>query len=200
MKQKLAFLFLVTGMAVYLCGCVSKTVFKQEMDARDERIASLESELEKNETRMDRHEERLNELSQSTQEALQRADQAGELAKGKFLYEMVLSNDDCKFEINQTELTEVCRGLLDSFIERISTENKDVYIEIQGHTDNMGDENVNFIVGRKRAEAVYHYLGTHGIPLHRMNVISYGETAPIADNSTLEGRQENRRVVIVVLE
>ena len=188
------------GIMIIMGGCVSKTVFDQEMQVRDERIASLETELEQNESRIDRHEERLDELSVSTQEALKRADKAGELAKGKFLYEMVLSDDNCKFEINQTELTDNCKNLLNAFIDRVSNENKDIYIEIQGHTDNMGDENVNFLVGQKRAEAVYYFLGTHGIPLHRMNVISYGETAPIADNSTLEGRQENRRVVIVVLE
>lgn len=191
---------LIVMLSFSFAGCVSRHVFEQEMQARDERITSLETELEMNETRMDKHEMMLKELSISTQEALSRAEEAGQLAKGKFLYEVVLSNDLCRFELNQVELSLDCRAALDEFIGNIKSENRNVYIEIQGHTDSSGDEFINFLVGQKRAESVYTYLGMHGIPLNRMNVISYGETQPIADNGTTEGRSMNRRVVLVVLE
>jgi len=183
-----------------LAGCVTKKVFNRQMQIRDEQIVSLENELESNESRIDKHEKMLEELSVSTKEAMDRAEEAGKLAQGKFLYEVVLSDESCKFSLNQTELEEECRQILDTFVTRVRSENKNVFIEIQGHTDASGDENVNLLIGQKRAESVFHYLGVQGLPLHRMNVISYGETAPIADNSTKEGRQENRRVVIVVLE
>jgi len=187
-------------LAFSFSGCVTQKVFDQVMAARDERITSLESELEMNETRIDKHEKILADLSVSTQEALTRAEEAGELAKGKFLYEMILSDDRCKFNLNQTILEMECQVVLDEFLEKIKMENKNVYIEIQGHTDTSGTEELNNFIGRKRAEAVYNYLGMHGLPLNRMNVISYGESLPIADNATIEGRQINRRVVIVVLE
>ena len=56
-------------------------------------------------------------------------------------------------------------------------------------------------LGYKRAQVVMRYLNKqHDFPFHRMNVISYGETEPIADNSNIEGRAKNRRVTLVVLQ
>jgi len=84
---------------------------------------------------------------------------------------------------------------------KVKADNKNVYIEIQGHTDNVGSEKVNLKLGYQRAEAVSNYLNTkQGFPLHRMNVTSYGEFKPVADNATKEGRAQNRRVAIVVLQ
>ncbi|HPQ41295.1 MAG TPA: OmpA family protein [bacterium] len=193
---------IVMGLIVLMVsGCVTTQTFQEEIQKRDERITSLETELEANESRLDEQEKRLDEVSQTAKDAMTRAEEAGELAKGKFLYEVVLSEDRCKFSINQVTLSDDCQGALDEFIAHLKSQNKDVYIEIQGHTDSMGDPEVNRLIGLKRANAVYEYLATHGnIALHRMNVISYGESEPIADNSTVEGRRMNRRVVLVVLE
>ncbi|MFB0532801.1 MAG: OmpA family protein [Desulfatiglandales bacterium] len=56
-------------------------------------------------------------------------------------------------------------------------------------------------MGQARAEAVYYYLHTQqGIPLHRMNAFSYGETKPVADNTNSSNRAINRRVTLVVVE
>jgi outer membrane protein OmpA-like peptidoglycan-associated protein len=77
----------------------------------------------------------------------------------------------------------------------------DAYIEIQGHTDNIGSESYNLKLGHNRADAAMRYLNMEqGIPMFRMNVVSYGEYKPIADNSTREGRAQNRRVTLVVME
>ena len=77
---------------------------------------------------------------------------------------------------------------------------KGAYFEIEGHTDNIGDKKVNERVGFERAEAVKRYLyEQHHVPLHKINVISYGEDRPIAPNKTKAGRAQNRRVVIKVL-
>jgi len=186
---------------VMLSGCVTTRTFQDEIQKRDQRITSLETEIEATESRMDAQEKRIDDVSETAQDAMTRAEEAGELAKGKFLYEVILSEDRCKFSINQTELSDDCKLALDEFITHLKSQNKDVYIEIQGHTDSMGEPVVNRQIGLKRATSVYEYLATLGnIPLHRMNVISYGESQPLSDNSTLEGRQTNRRVVLVVLE
>ena len=80
-------------------------------------------------------------------------------------------------------------------------QDKGVYLEIQGHTDSTGPESWNLLLGKKRAEAVMEYLHkNYHIPLHRMEVISYGSDMPVGDNSTREGRAQNRRVVILVFE
>ena len=74
-------------------------------------------------------------------------------------------------------------------------------VEIQGHTDNTGTDEVNMALGHKRAEGVMMYLyKQHRIPLHRMSVVSMGSSMPIADNGTRDGRAQNRRVEILVYE
>ena len=73
-------------------------------------------------------------------------------------------------------------------------------IEIEGHTDNSGPKNLNHRLGLERAENVKRYLyEQHQVPLHKINVISYGEEKPIAPNNKKDGRAQNRRVVIRVL-
>ena len=144
---------------------------------------------------------RIGEASGTAQEALERAMAAGKLAEGKFLYETVLSDDRVRFEFNRAELSPEAEMALDEFAAGVKAENANVFIEIQGHTDSTGPEDWNLRLGEMRAESVRRYLSqSHGMPLHRMSVISYGETAPIADNSTPEGRSRNRRVSLIVLQ
>ena len=80
----------------------------------------------------------------------------------------------------------------------MKAENKDIYIEIQGHTDGTGSEDYNLELGFKRAESVMIYLHlNHNMPLHRMNIFSYGESRPVVDNDIMENRAKNRRITIV---
>ena len=74
-----------------------------------------------------------------------------------------------------------------------------MFVEIQGHTDATGSDTVNQQLGLKRAEAVRLHLARAGMPLARMATISYGESAPLAENSTREGRSANRRVHMIVM-
>jgi peptidoglycan-associated lipoprotein len=112
----------------------------------------------------------------------------------------VLNSDKVQFPFEKADLTDGSKQALDEFAQQLKGDNKNVYIEIQGHTDSTGDEHANLALGERRAEAVRRYLNMeHGIPLHRMSVISYGETAPLTDNNTKEHRAENRRVALVVL-
>jgi outer membrane protein OmpA-like peptidoglycan-associated protein len=132
-------------------------------------------------------------------EALARANAAHKLAEGKFLYEEVLSDDAVKFPTDSDELSPEARSRLDVFVQRLKTENKNVYVEIQGFTDASGDSKYNHKLGEARAEAVRRYLHKGGVSLSRMATISYGEEDPIAPNDTPDGRAKNRRVAIVVL-
>jgi outer membrane protein OmpA-like peptidoglycan-associated protein len=112
----------------------------------------------------------------------------------------VLSDDKVKFGFDQANLSDDARAALDAFAAQLKTENRNVYVEIQGHTDNVGGESYNEKLGAQRAAAVKEYLAKQGIPLFRMETISYGEAAPVADNGSREGRAQNRRVVLVVLQ
>jgi peptidoglycan-associated lipoprotein len=132
-------------------------------------------------------------------EALERANAAHELAEGKFLYEEVVSDDVANFSVDSHDLSSKAKARLDQIIGRLKAENKNVYLEIQGFTDESGDSKHNHELGEDRANAVKRYLNQRGIPLNRMSIISYGEENPVADNNTAEGRAANRRVKIVVL-
>jgi len=98
-------------------------------------------------------------------------------------------------------LSDETRMGLDEFAAGLKDENANVFIEIQGHTDATGPEAYNMKLGEQRAEAVRRYLSqAHGLALHRMSIISYGETSPLEDNASREGRAVNRRVALVVLK
>ena len=192
------------GLILVSVGCASKKYVRTEMEGMDarttERIDDVQSQVEENQTELVAQDERIDELSVTAQEALERAVAAGKLAEGKFLYETILSDDRVRFGFNQSELSPEGQMALDEFAERIMAENANVFVEIQGHTDSVGDAEYNLQLGEQRAEAVRRYLSRgHGLPLHRMSVISYGESTPIADNDTPEGRSANRRVSLVVL-
>lgn len=81
-------------------------------------------------------------------------------------------------------------------IVRTLTEHSDLSIEIEGHTDSQGDEAHNQGLSERRAAAVVAYLTANGIAAGRLGSVGKGESEPVADNATPEGRQENRRVVI----
>jgi outer membrane protein OmpA-like peptidoglycan-associated protein len=132
-------------------------------------------------------------------EALKRAMSAHKLAEGKFDYEVVLSDDSVKFPVNGDRLSPEAQARLTELAERLRTENRDVYLEIQGFTDASGNRQYNEKLGAARAEAVRRYLYRQGVALNRMATISYGEEDPVAPNTTREGRAQNRRVAIVVL-
>jgi outer membrane protein OmpA-like peptidoglycan-associated protein len=188
-------------------GCATKKYVGEEVGAVNTRVDGVQTQVEDAQTKIRDHEGRIvkNETataqaSKTAQEALERAVAAGKLAEGKFLYETVLSDDKVKFGFDKAVLSDEAKAALDAFATQLKTENKNVYIEVQGHTDNVGGELYNEKLGMQRAEAVEVYLGKQGIPLFRMESISYGEASPVADNKTREGRAQNRRVVLVVLQ
>jgi outer membrane protein OmpA-like peptidoglycan-associated protein len=135
----------------------------------------------------------------STKDALDRATAAGKLAEGKFLYAMVLSDDSVKFPNDSSKLSPEAEQRLQDFADKLKTDNRNVYLEIQGHTDARGPDNLNQRLGEERAEAVRLFMNQHGVPLNRMATISYGKADPVGDNKTRTGRAQNRRVVLVVM-
>jgi outer membrane protein OmpA-like peptidoglycan-associated protein len=113
---------------------------------------------------------------------------------------VVLSEDKAKFRSGHAVLTAEAKTELDGLVQTVQQEARQVFIEIEGHTDSVGSATYNERLGLQRAEAVKRYLyEQHQIPLHKMNVISFGETKPVAPNKTRDGRSQNRRVVVKVL-
>ncbi len=213
-RKRLAGSFLLVGglITALLIGCATRNFVRQEMAQElstvEQRTDAIATSLELTQTRLERSEEQvaqhdreINSLSQTAREALERARQAGKLAQGKLLFETVLTDDQVHFGVGQAALSDGARSALDALGERLKQENRSVFVEVQGHTDATGNSVWNQHLGEHRALAVRDYLRReHEIPLHRIATMSYGESLPIADNTTREGRAQNRRVVIVVLE
>jgi peptidoglycan-associated lipoprotein len=194
---------LITGPA-----CATKKFVRTEKAATDQKIAEVSTEVEANQKRISEHDEKLATIgSLISQHDNQFKAVEGEIGqvktmiKGNLVMTATLKNDDAKFAFDSAALTPEAKSILDGFVQRLVTENKGVYIEIQGHTDNTGTDEVNQALGQKRAEAVMMYLyKQYKIPLYRMSVVSLGSSMPIADNGTREGRSQNRRVEILVYE
>ena len=149
--------------------------------------------------RMDQQDAHLGQLDKTSQDALDRATEAGKLAEGKFNYSVVLSDDSIKFAFGKAELSDAGKATLSQLVDRLKADNKNVYLEIQGYTDSVGTDAVNYKLGLERAESVRRFLNSQGIALNRIASISYGSEQPVAPNNTATGRSANRRVVIVVL-
>lgn len=208
MTSKPLLVALALAATVVTTGCATKKYVKTETGAVNTRVDEVQGQVEQTQTRLNTHETKLgqhdqqiSDLSKTAQEALDRAQQAGKLAQGKFLYETVLTDEKVKFGFDTSDLSPEAQSAIDEFAGKIKEQNQNVYIEIQGHTDNVGSVKYNEELGLLRAESVRRYLNQkHNFPLHRINVISYGETVPVSDNNSRQGRSQNRRVALVVLQ
>jgi outer membrane protein OmpA-like peptidoglycan-associated protein len=200
--------------------CASKKMVRQRVGEVNDKVDTLSKSVEENQERTRTNEGRIGEVDQKAQAADQRAQAAGqradeaysaadkvnaradaiEKASKRLVYEVVLTEDQGGFKFGQTKMPADMQAKIDELVSQLKANPNGGYIEIEGHTDNVGDKNINYKLGLERAEAVKRYLyENQQIPLHKINVISYGEEKPIAPNKTKAGRAQNRRVVITVL-
>lgn len=210
----------LTGTAVVIAAllsgsaCATKKFVQDEVGQQAERIQGVESAVEENQRRIRDVEGRVGEVDQKAvqaqstgSQALEKgtaafaaAEEAKRLAQGTLVLEATLTNDATRFASNKWDLPEGGVPEIDALVQKILSLDKRVYLEIQGHTDSTGVESWNQELGERRAESVRRYLNGKGIPLYAMSVISFGSSQPVGDNKTREGRAQNRRVVIRVLE
>jgi peptidoglycan-associated lipoprotein len=207
------------AVSILATGCATKKYVAQGIGDVNEKVENLSGEMEKTQARVKTTEGRIDTVDQqskagiadakgsaaaakgSADAALNKAQEAERAAKGKLLYTVTLSNDKVTFPLNRATISDQAKQVVDEAIGPIVSENKGVFFEIEGHTDGAGDTVYNQKLGEDRAMAVRAYLhDQHNIALSRIEVISYGETKPVADNKTRDGRAQNRRVVIRVVE
>jgi peptidoglycan-associated lipoprotein len=200
--------------------CATKKMVRQRVGEVNDKVDGLSKSVEENQERTRANEGRIGEVDQKAAAADQKAQAAGqradaaytaadkvnaradeiEKASKRLVYEVVLSEDQGGFKFGQTKMPTDMQAKIDELVTQLKANPNGGYIEIEGHTDNVGDKNINYKLGLERAEAVKRYLyENQQIPLHKINVISYGEEKPIAPNKTKAGRAQNRRVVIKVL-
>jgi len=200
--------------------CATKKMVKQRVGEVNDKVDTLSQSVEENQQRTRANEGRIGEVDQRAQAANQRAEKAGQRAdeaytaadkvnaraeaiearSKRLVYEVVMSEDKGGFKFGQSKMPADMQTQIDELVAQLKANPNGGYIEIEGHTDNVGAKDTNYKIGLDRAEAVKRYLyETQQIPLHKINVISYGEEKPIAPNKTKAGRAQNRRVVIKVL-
>lgn len=206
----------VAGVAVMsliaASGCVTKKAWRENVESTDTRVKGVESGLETQEKRTSdlaaETDTRINQVKGTAEQAVEignqamtKAETAEKMARGKILWTVTLSDDSVRFSFDGDKVPDGAQAILDDLANKVKSMDRAVYLEIEGHTDNIGSDEYNQRLAAMRAEAVRNYLAEKdGIPLHAMNIISFGETKPIAANTTSEGRAKNRRVVVRVLE
>jgi len=204
--------------------CATKKFVRGQVGEVNDKVESVSKSLEETQERTKANEAKIAEVDQRAQAAAQAADtkatSAGQRADGaktaaeaantkaesvekaskRLVYEVVLSEDKGDFKFGKATVPDSAIGELDQLVAKLKAEPNGAYIEVEGHTDNVGPKDVNYKLGLERAENVKRYLYEHHqVPLHKINVISYGEDKPVAPNKTKDGRAQNHRVVIKVL-
>ena len=101
------------------------------------------------------------------------------------------------FENGKATIKDDSYGILNE-VAKVFIENPNYIVEIQGHTDNVGNYQYNLDLSEKRAQAVREYLIEHGVPAERLTAHGYGSDMPITTNDTKEGRTLNRRVAFKI--
>ncbi|HXO74786.1 MAG TPA: OmpA family protein, partial [Puia sp.] len=102
------------------------------------------------------------------------------------------------FDPNKYELKPESQTELDQVVQLLK-DNPTLHIQINGHTDNSGKTTDNKTLSENRARAVTAYLITKGIAQTRLAFKGFGDTVPVADNATQEGRAQNRRTELKVI-
>lgn len=201
-------------------GCATKKYVNTRVTDVNDKVTTLSQDLEKTQERTRANEQKIGEVDEKANAAGQRADAAGKAAtdamsaasatdkrltdfdraQKRLVFEVVLQEDKARFANGKATLAPEAKAEIDELITQIASNPQNYYIEVEGHTDARGSTESNERLGLQRAEAVKRYLyEQHNVPLHKINVISFGETKPAAPNNNRENRAQNRRVVIKVL-
>jgi peptidoglycan-associated lipoprotein len=213
---------LVVGLAIVASttACATKKFVRTQVDTVGQRVEGLSQSLEATQeetkangariTQVDAKADQVGIWAKDAQSAASTANQAAVAANAKaeavdaaskrLIYEVVISEDQGNFKFGKADLPDEVRARIDQMVADLKANPRGNFVEIEGHTDSSGNKTLNQRLGEERAEAVKRYLyEAHQVPLHKMNVISYGEDKPVSPNNTREGRAHNRRVVIRIL-
>ena len=227
MRRALLVVTMFAFAAIGTSACATKGYVRNQVGQVSSKVDTLSQSLEETQERTKQNETRIGEVDGKAGAAQGAADRANssataagenanrantaamaasakaeevDKASKKIIYEVVLSEDSGNFKFGKSDLPDEAKSKIDELVTLLKADPKGAFFEIEGHTDNTGDKMANEKLGMARAEAVKMYLYEHHqIPLHKMNIISYGEEKPAADNKSKDGRAQNRRVVIRIL-
>jgi peptidoglycan-associated lipoprotein len=226
-KSLIAAMLLAVSVAI-APACATKKYVKTEVGNVNSKVDTLSGTVEQTQARIQADEGKIGDVDKKAEAAGQSATAAQNAANAanaaarqasthaeelntkltadvqagrKLMYEVTLNDAEGNFKFGSKDLPDDAKAKIDQLVGQLKgQQGKDLYIEVEGHTDNVGTKEGNYQLGMQRANAVRDYLyAQHQIPLHKINVYSYGEDKPVAPNNTKDGRAQNRRVVIRVL-
>jgi len=190
MKKTLA----IAAICLLTNACATDRQVVNKISALEQRRLAVEIALAERVTKV----ESVAEVALSTAQAAEKAAQtAQKTADGKFVYETVLT-DTILFATGSVSVDPAAKQRITELAGRLKAGNRNLFIEIEGHTDAVGSVGRNDIVGLRRAESVRTIFSEQGVALNRMSTISRGERSPVASYLTAAGRAANRRVVITI--
>lgn len=211
---------------IFTYGCATKKYVRQRVDERvaplenrtgeleetarrnsadiarlNSEVADARSRADRAQTSADRAQNTAENAQASASEATTRAERVSQRV------DSIVENIDAyslqrtvtvTFRLNSDRLSDEAIADLDALAADL--QNKKGYVlDIQGYTDATGGTMKNRALSDRRARAVYQYLAERGVPLFRMNLLGFGEGQPVADNTTRDGRAQNRRVEVRVM-
>jgi len=195
-----------------LQGCVATQDWvREQLTPTESRVGKLEGQLEQMTSRMSATENRLtsaegriSQVDAKVDEVNIKADKAlNSVANLRLERKLLLDlKDGAFYASNSTVLTAAGKHNIDVFLSDLKSdlaENSNVELVVAGYTDNTGTDGYNYELGLLRAKGIMKYLTLEKrVNPARVSSVSYGATAPVGDNSTLQGREQNRRVEIRV--
>jgi len=227
MRRTLITATLLTFVLGGATACATKKYVQTEVGGVNSKVDGLSKSVEENQQRTRQNEDKIAGVDQkaiaaqgAAGQAQQTANVAGSKAEAanaaalaaaakadevdkaskRLMYTVVIDESQGNFKLNKATLPDEAKAKLDELMAKVKADPEGAYFEIEGYTDATGSPEGNKALGLARADAVREYLyKQHQIPLHRISIISYGEENPVASNKTRDGRAQNRRVVIKVL-
>lgn len=168
----------IGALLVPLSGCATRQWVREQMLPLDQRLTTTER--------------RLDETDAKVNEALARFDNL------RMERQFVLNlKGGSEFSPGSATLTEDGQRAVAGFLSDLGSTDGLVFL-VAGHTDSVGSEEKNYELGQKRAGSVARYLIKQGIDPFRVTATSFGEDNPVADNTTVDGKRQNRRIEIMV--
>jgi outer membrane protein OmpA-like peptidoglycan-associated protein len=175
----------------------ARAAVANELEATRAQLENAESVNAAQRAQLEAEAERRKQAEVAQQQALAALEQAGEV-KREARGTVITLSGSVIFASGQSALLPAARNKLSEVASALSSGDRNSKIVVEGHTDSTGSEDANRRLSLDRAAAVRDALVSNGVEADRISVEGFGETRPVADNSSQAGRANNRRVEIVI--
>jgi outer membrane protein OmpA-like peptidoglycan-associated protein len=183
-----------------LSGCATEDYVNKQIAPVQSQVTALDGKVTALQSQVSDHSAHLTKLDGQVTDMQGRLDATEKLAQGKFSYDVVSTDASTLFDTGKSELSQADKDRLLAMAQKLKTENKNVYLEIEGHADSVGSRESNMDLGRARAIAVARFLYSEGgVAMNRLMIMSWGESKPVAPVMK-GGNPLNRCVVIKVVQ